>query len=127
MKDIAKKIIDRIKKWSLLRKVKPMTTDDPPSCNQEIFNKGECVFITHTIPSNELEKWVKKIAEKSGQPVDWHYCGGRARILALGDISKVSCSMKELMPEHDALMKKETDQILQYRNYDRRKNEQINN
>ena len=55
------------------------------------------------ILSNAMEGWVKKVAGKSGQPVDWHFCGGRERVLALGDIAKVNQAIQELMPEHDAL------------------------
>ena len=82
-----------------------MATDgpDPAPCDDKIFKNGKCVLITHSIPSNAMEGWVKKVAEKSGQPVDWHFCGGRARVLALGDIDKVHKAIKELMPEHDAL------------------------
>jgi len=85
-----------------------MATDgpDPDPCNKEVFNKGKCVFITHSIPSNAMEGWVKKVAERSGQPVDWHFCGGRARVLALGDISKVNLALQELMPEHNELQER---------------------
>ena len=62
--------------------------------------------MTNTIPSNAMEGWVKKVAERSGQRVDWHFAGGRARILALGDIAKVKQAIQELMPEHDHLYAK---------------------
>jgi hypothetical protein len=86
-----------------------MATDGPTPqpCNDKIFKKGTSVFVTHTIPSNAMAGWVKKVAEKSGQPVDWHFCGGRANVLALGNLKKVHEAIRELMPEHDELMKKE--------------------
>jgi hypothetical protein len=82
-----------------------MSTDGPtpPPCNPEIFKSGKEVFVTSTIPSNAMECWVKQVAEKSGQPVDWHFRGGRAIVLALGDLEKVKKALNELMPEHDRL------------------------
>jgi hypothetical protein len=82
-----------------------MATDgpDPPPCNPKVFAEGTCVFVTHTIGPNALEAWVQQIARKSGQLVDWHYFGGRAKILALGNLAKVHQAIEELMPEHDRL------------------------
>lgn len=82
-----------------------MATDgpDPTPCDEQIYRKGEVVFVTHTIPSNAMEGWVKKVAELSGQRVDWHFFGGRAVVKALGDIAKVEATVQQLMPEHDAL------------------------
>lgn len=84
-----------------------MATDGPtpPPCDTEIFKNGVQVFVTHTIPSNAMEGWVKKVAERSGQRVDWHFAGGRAVVLALGDTAKVKSAIQELMPEHDQLYK----------------------
>ena len=85
-----------------------MATDgpDPPPCQEDIFRKGEMVFMTHTIPSNAMEGWVQKVAAQSGQPVDWHFIGGRACVLALGDLDAVKAAIVSLMPEHDALYTK---------------------
>ncbi len=82
-----------------------MATDgpDPPRCDQDIFENGEEVFVTHTIPSNAMEGWVKQVAERSGQRVDWHFYGGRAVVKALGDIDRVQSAITALMPEHDRL------------------------
>ena len=44
---------------------------------------GVRIFVTHTIRSFNLEPWVQRVAALSGQPVDWHYVGGRAVVLAL--------------------------------------------
>lgn len=85
-----------------------MATDGPtpPPCESDIFKNGECVFVTSTIPSNAMEGWVKHVAEISGQRVDWHFVGGRARVLALGDIEKVKLTIEALMTEHDRLYQK---------------------
>jgi hypothetical protein len=82
-----------------------MATDGPtpPDCDNEIMNDGTCVFVTHSISPNRMERWVKEVATLSGQRVDWHYCGGRACVLALGDLEKVALAMAELMPLHNEL------------------------
>lgn len=90
----------------------------PPPCNLEIFTQGEQVFITNTIPSNAMEGWVKKVAKASGQPVDWHFAGGHARVLALGDLKKVAAAIAELMPEHDRLKMEASERI--FAQFDRR-------
>lgn len=79
----------------------------PQPCNRDIYENGTLVMITHTIPAQQIEKWVKKVAAASGQPVDWHFVGGRAVISALGDIAKVREVIKQLLPEHNKLQEKE--------------------
>lgn len=44
--------------------------------------------------------------------VDWHFFGGRANVLALGDLEAVQRAIGKLMPEHDALRAFFTEQIL---------------
>jgi hypothetical protein len=90
-----------------------MATDGPtpPPCNKKVYNNGTPVFVTHTIPSNAMEKWVKKVAERSGQPVDWHFFGGRAVVKALGDLDKVIEAIEFLLPEHDELYTKECESM----------------
>lgn len=82
-----------------------MTTDgpDPPPCNAKVFKHGHTAMITAGIPSNAMERWVRQVAELSGQRVDWHFCGGRAVVKYLGDGVKVLAAIRELMPEHDRL------------------------
>lgn len=84
-----------------------LSTDGPTPapCDPEIFAHGKVVFTTSTIPSNAMEGWVRQVAEKSGQRVDWHFSGGWAKVLALGDIEKVEGAIAALMPEHDRLYK----------------------
>jgi hypothetical protein len=102
-----------------------MATDgpDPTPCNQDIFDNGEVVFVTSTIPSNAMEGWVKKVAEYSGQPVDWHFAGGRAVVLALGDIEKVHEAIAGLKPEHDKLFRAAVEKI--YNNIPALKNKSV--
>ncbi len=82
-----------------------MATDgpDPTPCDKEVFDHGACIFVTNTIPSNAMEGWVKKVAKLSSQRVDWHFAGGYARVLAIGDLAAVEAAVRELLPEHDAL------------------------
>lgn len=87
-----------------------MATDgpDPTPCDREVFESGALVFVTHSIPSNAMERWVKRVADHGGQRVDWHFAGGRAHVLALGDLQRVQASLDALKPEHDALWMEHT-------------------
>jgi len=85
-----------------------MATDGPtpPPCDPDIFKNGKAVFMTHSIPSNAMERWVKMVAEKSGQPVDWSFSGGRAVVKTTGDVMVVRAAIKALLPEHDEAFRK---------------------
>lgn len=63
-----------------------MATDGPtpPPCNPDIFKKGKGVCVING-SSNAVERWVKAVAKKANARVDWHYSGGRANVLHLGD------------------------------------------
>jgi hypothetical protein len=63
-----------------------MATDgpDPEDCDEEVFEKGKGVCVVDG-RSNAVERWVKSVAEKANARVDWHYSGGRANVLHLGD------------------------------------------
>lgn len=82
-----------------------MATDGPTPkpCDPNIFKRGKRVFMTHTIPSNAMERWVQSVAAECGLPVDWHFAGGRAVVMALGDVTKVRAAIEKLLPEHDKL------------------------
>ncbi len=56
----------------------------PPSCNLKIFRRGRGVCVVDG-RSNAVERWVKAVAKKANAQVDWHYSGGRANVLHLGD------------------------------------------
>jgi hypothetical protein len=56
----------------------------PPLCKSEIFRDGQGICILDG-RSNAVETWVKKLAVKANAQVDWHYSGGRANVLYLGD------------------------------------------
>lgn len=80
-----------------------MATDgpDPKLCDHEIFKKGKTV-VTLDSRSNATERWVKMVAEKAQARVDWHYSGGIANVLHLGDAEsrqRVIETIKELSPQ----------------------------
>jgi hypothetical protein len=82
-----------------------MSTDGPtpPPCDADVFKSGSPVLIIEGLASNRIEGWVKKIAERSGQRVDWHFAAGRAIVKALGDLAAVDTAIAELMPEYNRL------------------------
>lgn len=55
------------------------------TCDENIYKNGTCVGIMIGHSKAEIEDFVKSIADETQQPVDWHYAGGRARILTTGD------------------------------------------
>jgi hypothetical protein len=63
-----------------------MATDrpDPAPCDPEIFWRGEGVCVVDG-SSNAVERWVQAVAKRAKAQVDWHYSGGRANVLHLGD------------------------------------------
>lgn len=90
-----------------------MATDGPtpPPCDAEVFRDGTVVLVTSSIPSNAMEQWVQRVAELSGQRVDWHFVGGRAVVKAVGDLRKVHAALEEMAPEHDQLQAAAHDRI----------------
>lgn len=79
-----------------------MATDGPTPkpCNKKIFEDGELVCMLEG-SSNRVERWVKRVAKKASAKVDWHYAGGRAMVLHLGDTAsrkRTMAAIKELMP-----------------------------
>ena len=77
----------------------------PPPCNHNVYRDGVPIFGTHTIRSSNIERWVQRIAALSGQPVDWHFSGGRAIVLACGDVDAARRALVALLPEHDRLFR----------------------
>lgn len=80
-----------------------MATDGPtpPPCDQEIFAKGNTILILSG-SSNMIENWVKKVVAEANARIDWHYCGGRANVLHLGDEASRLRSLEainKLLPE----------------------------
>lgn len=75
--------------------------EPPPSCDQEIYEKGNGFFVTHSLGMHNVEKFVRMAAEKSGLRMDWHYVGGRAVIKTLDDVAKSLDALVEFREFHD--------------------------
>ena len=56
----------------------------PTPCNPEIYRDGEPVVLLNAA-ANATERWVRAVAKKANARVDWHYSGGVAQVLHLGD------------------------------------------
>lgn len=61
------------------------------------------MLVTADIHPDDLEDWVKCVAETSRQRVDWYFMGGRAVIKACGDLGAVRVAMNSLRIELDRL------------------------
>ncbi len=78
----------------------------PPPCDADIFRDGIPLLAAdtgdsplnydsrghcrdgETVPgprASGFETWVVALREASGQRIDWHYSGGRAQVLYIGD------------------------------------------
>jgi hypothetical protein len=80
-----------------------MSTDGPTPkpCNKKIFKNGSTVAIL-VGSSNAVERWVKSVAVKAKAQVDWHYAGGRAMVLHLGNkasLQRTLDAIQELKPK----------------------------
>lgn len=71
---------------------------DPGKCDPAVYSRGGSFMMTHTIRMWMVEAFVKAVAEISGQKCDWHYVGGRANILVLGDREEAIGAAAELLP-----------------------------
>ena len=68
---------------------------DPDKCNQEIFKNGNTVAVIVGISPKELDNICDDLSIYSGQPVDWHFCGGRAVVRTLGNVN----SVRQFLPQ----------------------------
>jgi hypothetical protein len=60
------------------------STSDP--CDEEIFTKGNHVAILAGANAKTIDEFVRCVSEKAKIKMDWHYVGGRANVLAIGEI-----------------------------------------
>lgn len=67
-------------------------------CDREVFDNGVSLLAIDGW-AKDVEPWVQKIAKHSGQRVDWHYSGGVAHVLVLGDHAKAMASVDALAKE----------------------------
>lgn len=57
----------------------------PPPCDSEILRIGVPVAIIVDGNSRTTNAWILKIRQCTHVHVDWHYSGGRAQVLMIGD------------------------------------------
>ncbi len=79
-----------------------MATDGPtpPDCDRTIFEHGVPIIVLDG-SSNAIERWVRLVASAADAFVDWHYVGGRAVVLHLGDRDdrvRVEAAIDRLLP-----------------------------
>jgi len=65
------------------------SAENPPKCDSDVYANGKSVMIMAGANATIIEVIVKEAARISGEPVDWHYFGGRANIMTTGDAEKV--------------------------------------
>ena len=65
------------------------SSNDLPACNMNIYNNGVQVAVITGGSARLIQRYVQELAEYTGEPVDWHYVGGRGLILTTGNINKV--------------------------------------
>lgn len=69
------------------------------------FAEGKIVFgFPNQLTKDQTGGWVRQVASKSGQPVEWCVISGKACIVTLGDVSAVHAAIKELRPELDEML-----------------------
>jgi len=56
-----------------------------PPCNSKVFKKGVCIAVLGDESSKAVERACQDVTKAMGVPTDWHYAGGRPRVLTLGD------------------------------------------
>lgn len=73
-------------------------------CAHDIYECGIEVFETtgYEVGVEFMASWVNRIAELSGERVDFHKSGGGTwTVKAIGDIAKVNKVIQEIKPEYD--------------------------
>jgi len=71
-------------------------------CDPDVFREGKPLLAADTSDPNcradGFEAWVKDLATRSGQRIDWHYSGGVAQVLYLGDRSAIDAAITDNPP-----------------------------
>ncbi len=60
-------------------------TGELPRCDGELFREGKTVALIAGGSAKLIDRFVRELAEYSGERVDWHYMGGRARVVTTED------------------------------------------
>lgn len=73
-----------------------IATSQLPACKDVFMQTGQQVVTMWGGSAKLIERFVRELSELSGQPVDWHYVGGRAVVLTTGHLTKVKDTMREM-------------------------------
>jgi hypothetical protein len=67
-------------------------------CDPKVFSEGSPLLLadTFTCGAESFDSWVKEVSKASGQNVDWHYSGGIAQVLHLGDRNAVAAAAQAI-------------------------------
>jgi hypothetical protein len=78
-----------------------MEGETPEPCNDDVFKNGASVAqIAQAggMRSWHIEEFIKSVAKRTGAAVDWHYSGGIAQVLTIGDASEVAQDIEANWP-----------------------------
>jgi len=64
-------------------------------CDPDVYQNGEPIYMTSSVSTEFLNRWVEKVAKSSKQKVDWSWVGGRAVIQFIGDKNSVSSAIQK--------------------------------
>lgn len=62
-------------------------------CAPDIYSKGKVIGIMASLPSEAIELIVRRMAQDSKQPIDWHWFAGRAVIKTTGDVREAQMQL----------------------------------
>lgn len=76
------------------------SSNQPPPCNPKVFQDGKPVMLVDTnCGAASFEAWVQQLQAEASAPTDWHYSGGIAQVLTLGDPGTVELAARRLWDE----------------------------
>jgi len=76
-------------------------------CNPEVYKHGKAVCLINSIESEDIETWVRKLAKKTKQKMDWAWVGGRAVVRTLGDVPEAQKVVEAMKFEINELGRKQ--------------------
>jgi hypothetical protein len=75
-------------------------------CDADVFKRGHAIALLDAC-MHRAELFRLAVAQESGQSVDWHYSGGRANMLYLGDFARVDAAVSKLAPMLETTLPRE--------------------
>jgi hypothetical protein len=90
-------LIKRVQEIVALLDLIPEPVVPPTPCNKDIFKDGKCVAM-YSAGMIVMEGLVREANRKKGIEMDWHYAGGIAVVLTLGDTEACRKALADVMP-----------------------------